>query len=97
MEEAWSGAFVNFKDFLADNVLVLQCIQELGQAGAIPVATQPISRLREMVDPLTWVSCFLAFMAVKMDQEEMRSLAAYGMIILQLIRKHGGSGWLLHN
>ena len=46
---------------------------------------------------MTWVSCFLAFMAMKMDQEEMRSLAAYGVIILQLIRKHGGSGWLLYD
>ena len=46
---------------------------------------------------MTWVFCFLAFMAVKMDQEEMRSIAAYGIIILQLIRKHGGSGWLLYD
>ena len=100
MEKVRSGTFVDFKDFLADNVILLQRIQELGQAGAIPAAAQPLlsnSRLREVVDPLTWASCFLAFMAVKTDQEETRQMAAYGMIILQIVRKHNGNGWLLYD
>ena len=28
---------------------------------------------------------------------KIRHLAAYGMIVLQLVRKHGGSGWLLYD
>ena len=83
-----------------DNTLLLQRIQELSQAGAIPAAAQPLlsgSRMREVSDPLTWVSCFLAFMAAKIDHEETRRLAAYGMIIMQLVRKHGGNGWRLYD
>ena len=100
VEKTRKGAFVDFKEFLVDNNLLLQRIQELSQAGAIPAAAQPLlsgSRLREVSDPLTWVSCFLAFMAAKTDHEETRCLAAYGMIVLQLVRKHDGSGWLLYD
>ena len=79
------GAFVDFKEFLWANVLLLQRIQDISQAGAVPAAAQPLvanSCMGEVTDPLTWVSCFLAFMAAKTDQEETHKLAAYGMIIL---------------
>ena len=36
-------------------------------------------------------------MATKTADEETRQLAAYGMIALQLARKHSESGWLLYN
>lgn len=100
VEKARKGAFVDFKEFLTDNNLLLQRIQELSQVGAIPAAAQPLlssSRMREVSDPLTWASCFLAFMAARTKHEETCHLAAYGMIILQLVRKHGGSGWLLYD
>ena len=100
VDKAHKGAFIDFKEFLVDNTLLLQRIQELSQAGAIPAAAQPLlsgSRMREVSDPLTWVSCFLAFMAAKIDHEETRRLAAYGMIIMQLVRKHGGNGWRLYD
>lgn len=89
-----------FKEFLADNTMLLQRLTELSQAGAVPVASQPLfssSRMREVSDPLTWAFCFLAFMAAKTEHEDTHQLAAYGMIILQLVRKHGGSGWLLYD
>ncbi len=50
-----------------------------------------------MTDPLTWVSCFLAFMASQTSHEETRDMAAYAMIIIRLSRKHSGSGWLLYD
>ncbi len=50
-----------------------------------------------MTDPLTWVSCFLAFMASRTSHEETRDMAAYAMIIIRLSRKHSGSGWLLYD
>ena len=100
VERARSGAFVDFKEFLLDNTLLVQRLQELGQAGAIPIASQPLisnSRMREVSDPLTWASCFLAYLAAKTGHDETRELAAYGMIVLQLARKHSGSGWLLYD
>ena len=53
--------------------------------------------MREISDPLSWSACFLAFMVVKEDHKETRDLAAYGMLILHLARKHTGSGWLVYD
>ena len=36
-------------------------------------------------------------MASNLEQQDARDLAAYGMIILQLARRHEGSGWLLYD
>ena len=55
------------------------------------------SRLWEVQDPLSWVSCFLAFVGAKVDSKETRELAAYGQIIIHLARKHGGKGWLSYD
>ena len=52
------------------------------------------SRLRETSDPLTWASCFLAFMATSVELQEAHDLAAYGTTVLQLACKHSGMGWL---
>ena len=96
VDRVQSGKFVEFKEFLADNVLLLQRLQELGVAGSVAPALQPLvsgSRLREVTDPVSWASCFLAFLATKVEHKETRELAAYGMIILQLASKHQGAGW----
>ena len=90
---------MDFKELLQDNILLLQKLQDLGQSSLFGAAAHPLpagSKLRDVPDPLTWVSCFLAFLAAKADQES-RELAAYGMIVLQLARKHGGTGWLLYD
>ena len=99
MEKIQKGSFVDFKELLQDNILLLQKLQDLGQSSLFGAAAHPLpagSKLRDVPDPLTWASCFLAFLAAKADQES-RELAAYGMIVLQLARKHGGTGWLLYD
>ena len=56
VEKARKGLFVDFKEFLADNTMLLQRHTELSQAGAVPVTSQPLlsgSRMREVSDPLT--------------------------------------------
>ena len=66
----------------------------------MPAGVQPLvngSRLCEISDPLSWASCFLAFMAARVDHQETRELAAYGSIVLQLARKHAGGGWLAYD
>lgn len=44
-----------------------------------------------------WVSCFLTFMATCTPHKGTRELAAYGMVILQLAKKHRGNSWLLYD
>ena len=48
-------------------------------------------------DPLSWVSCSLAFVAAKVDSKETREMAVYGQITIHLARKHGGKGWLSYD
>lgn len=83
-----------------DIVLLLQRLQDISQVGAILPSTQHLSngsQLREVSHPLTWVACFLAFMATEVNHPETRELAAYGMLVLQLAQKHWGSGWLFYD
>ena len=95
MHDGGGGGLSWTKEFLGDNVLLLQHILDISQAGTVPTAAQPLlanSHMREVTDPLTWTSCFLAFMAVKSDNDETRKLAAYGMIILQFVASMVGTG-----
>ena len=95
VERIKQGKFIDFKEFLSDNILLLQKLQELGPVGSVVPALQPVisgSRLREVTDPAAWASCFLLFMATRIDHQETRELAAYGSIVLQLASKHPG-GW----
>ena len=77
VEKTCKGLFVDFKEFLADNTMLLQCLTELTQAGAVPVASQPLlssSRMREVSDPLTWASCFLASWLRRLSMKTPTSL-----------------------
>lgn len=94
VEKITQEQFVDFKDLLADN-MALQ--KRLNEVGIHTHFYSPTGRLREVQDPLTWVSCFLAFMATRIEDKETRSLAAYGMIVIHLARKHGGRGWLAYD
>ncbi|XP_019858996.1 PREDICTED: uncharacterized protein LOC109587203 [Amphimedon queenslandica] len=87
VESIRSGAFVDFRDLLSDNVALRQRVIDTGLLGSQSL------RLREIGDVETWLCCFLAFVAAKVDCRETRDLMAYGQIILMLARKHGGLGW----
>ena len=50
--------------------------------------------MRDISDPLSWVYCFLSYVAVRVPDPRLRELVAYGQIVIQLARSHGGSGWL---
>ena len=91
-EKIKAGQFIDFKELLVDNIALLQRLSELGmtQAGHSLMVS---SRLREVQDPLSWVSCFLAFVAAKVDSKETQELAAYEQIIIHLARKHSHLSW----
>ena len=91
-----NGLFVELKELLIDNMALLQRLQEVGHPSSHQLLSTP-TRLRDIQDPLTWVSCFLSFMAVKANHDPTRELVAYALIIIQLARKHGGRGWLSYD
>ena len=90
VESIRAESYVDFRELLPDNVALKQQILDTGLLGP---TTGHSFRLREISDVETWLYCFLAFVAAKVNCEDTRQLMAYGQIILMLARKHGGRGW----
>ena len=85
------------KELLGDDIALLQRLEEVhGHSGSNPQWAIPpnSARLREITSPLSWISCFLSFMAVRCGDPEMKALMIYARLVLDLARKHGGRGWL---
>ena len=96
MDKIANGNYVDFKELLADNVALVQRLQELG----VPNGTQLLAssqRLREVQDPLTWIHCFLLYVAARVPHQETRDLLTYGVLIINLARQHAGRGWLAYD
>ena len=87
-----SGAYVDFKALLSDNAELVKRLQELRVPTPF-LSGHTQSKLCEVPDPLSWVRCFLLFMAARSDHPETRELAAYAVIIIDIARSHGGFGW----
>ena len=68
----------------------LQRIQEVN-TGRQASAGAPY-RMRDIRDPLTRASSFMAFVATRSDNQETRDMLAYGQLVLLLTRKHTGLG-----
>ena len=94
VEKIRSGAYLDFKDLLVDNIALLERLQELGQAMVLHGSSPGSVKLRSISDPLTWVFCFLSFMAASSDCISTRNMAAYAQIVILQSRKHPGGGWL---
>ncbi len=92
------GEFVGFKELLSDNISLLKKLQEVGQFYLTPLsALSTASKLQSVKYPLSWAFCFLFFLAAKTESQEAWELAAYGQLVIQLARKHGGKGWLAYD
>ena len=95
VEKIRTGAFVEMRELLPDNVSLLQRLQETSLPGHPPPATP--SRLRDIRDPLSWAACFMAFVAAKVESPETRELMAYKKIIISLVQRHSGLGWTTYD
>ena len=84
-----SGQYVPTKDLLADMSLWNQLPGPHYVCSGLP---KP--RLREIQSPLMWVSCFLAYIAVRTPDPETRYLLTYARLVVREAQRHGGPGWL---
>ena len=94
VESIRAGSYVDFCKLLPDDVALKQQILDTGLLGP---TTGHSLHLREISDVETWLYCFLAFVAAKVNCEDTRQLMAYGQIILMLAHKHRGRGWKAYN
>ena len=89
-----SGQYVPMKDLLADNTCMSLCSQLEAFPGAQHALTGlPKPRLREVQSPLTWVSSFLAYVAVLTPDPQTRDLLTYGRLVVREAQCHSGPGW----
>ena len=95
MEKIQNGTYIDFKELLSDNVELVKRLRELGVSN--PQLPGNSSRLREIQDPISWVRCFLLFLAARVNNQETRDLAAYAITVIDLARCHGGRGWLSYD
>jgi hypothetical protein len=93
MEKVRAGKYVDFREMLPDNVALLEQLSTLGNSNPAPTT----ARLRELKDPLSWVFCFMYYIAASSSDPLTQQLAAYGQIVVHLCQKHGGSGWLAYD
>ena len=79
------------KELLADNVSLCAQLEALPAHQQIFTgSTKP--RLREIDNPLTWVSCFLSYAPVRTADVQTRNLLPYGCLIREA-QHHSGPGW----
>ena len=67
----------------------------LGGQHAVPSLPGMLkSRLREVCTLPTWVYCFLAYVAMRTEDDQVRDMLAYARLIIRESQRHGGAGWL---
>ena len=93
VEKIRTGAYVDLKDMLSDNMALKKRLDEVGAMNHLQLS----SKYREIQDPLSWVYCFLSFIVAKVDDPLSRQLIAYTQLVLDLARRHGGKGWLSYD
>ena len=86
-----SGQFVGMKELLPDNMALHSQLDSL--PGQVAVTARPHC-LREIDYPLTWVFCFLTYIAVCTDDAATRDMLTYARLIIREAQSHGGLGWL---
>ena len=87
-----SGQFVAMKELLADNMSLCHQLESFPTHQHLFAGTvRP--RLREIDSPLTWVSCFLTYAAVKATDIQTRNLLTYGRLVIREAQRHSGPGW----
>ena len=66
-------------ELLSDNMALLSQLEDLPSQNA--VAGRP-HRLREIESPLSWVFCFLPYIAIRTEDKETRDMLSYARLII---------------
>ena len=89
-----AGEFVEMRDLLADNITLhdqLESVQSPLANAVIPAGLRP--RVREVPSLISWVYCYLAYLAVRTECQSTREMITYGRLVIREALRHGGQGW----
>ena len=86
------------KDLLSDNVALHDQLESI-QGPLVNAVTPGVLRPWMSKDPLliSWVSYFLAYVAVGTNNDSTRDIVTYGHLIVREALRHGGQGWQEYN
>ncbi len=87
-----SGAFVDMKGLLPDNIALQLQLESLQVAKPASKA-----KLREVKSIQTWLYCFLAYIAVATSDTRTREQLTYARLILRETLRTGGEGWAAYD
>jgi hypothetical protein len=90
-----SGQFVEMRDLLADNMLLLDRLEATPSFTLLPATgftSRP--RLREVLSPISWAVCFLSYVSILTSDPQTRSQLTYARLILSEAQSHNSTGWL---
>lgn len=95
VDKVRAGHFVEMREFLVDNMRLLDRLESVHGSGLLPsFSSGPRPRLREVTSLMSWIGCFLAYVAVGTSDHVTRDQLAYARLILGEAQLHGGTGWL---
>ena len=98
VDRARSGQFVDMRALLTDNVSLIQQLDTFGGNHAFPSLPGMLRpRLREVTSLPSWIYCFLAYIAIRANDQGVRDMLAYAHLMVREAQRHGGSGWLDYN
>ena len=67
-----SGQFVEMRDLLGDNIALLNQLSSLHGTMTLPLGTVNRTRLREVPSLVSWLYCFIAYVAVRTGDQIIR-------------------------
>ena len=97
VDKARSGQFMEMKEFLADNMALMQQLESVPGMPPISMLGSMRPRLRDITSLPTWCYCFLGYMAIRTSDPVTRDQLTYARLLIREARRHGGTGWLAYD
>ena len=95
VDKVQSGAHVDMKELLGDNISLLQQLEALNVTTTLPVLPGVMKpRLRDVSSLASWIYCFLAYAALRCPDQESRDRLEYARLIIREAQRQGGQVWL---
>ena len=91
----WTGHFLEMRKLLSNNIALhdqLESIQGRVNLAILP-STVLHTRQREVPFLVSWIYCFVTYVAVRTSDMLARDMLAYCRLIIREALRHGGQGW----
>ena len=94
VDQARSGKFTELREFLSDNISLVQQLEAL-QSPAILMPALPGARYHEITSLVH--SLLLMWQLVQTSDMPTRDQVTYALLLIKEVQRHGGSGWLAYD